>query len=749
MIHRQASIAAVILALFLAPSIGAAETASHAKRPFEVRDSVEMAYFGTIESSQRDHLPDDGLISPDGRYITKITHRGLLPEGVTEGTIWLFETRQVLDFIRKGGPPPQPVPVVRMSAAVNGLTGDWFNRDNTISELAWSDDARSLTFLGRAGRENRQLFRIDIDTRTLTAMSPADVDVPVYAVAGRSIGFLALKGVDEEELWRSAGSSVPDIEVGVGKPLIAMLYPNFRGNDLSHPVAAQVWRTRDSKAQPVIDAATKQPVSVRVAYGSLAASLSPDGKRFATTAYASPESSSPSYTIIDLDSGNSQILDGAGVMPYRYRRSGLFKAAWSPDGSDIALTQIELATTGQCGVGVASLRGGTIRCLMPIKPDSFDLVREVRWLSNDRLYVARKTFGREIHPSLTIDRSGQQWRAPREADRKVAPRIRFSVQESLNDRPVLVATNALTGKQRAIYDPNPQFDDIETGEVRIYEWRDRHGRNHRGGLVLPPHFQQGRRYPLVVQTHGFNPDRFFRVGDSDTVSAGRALAARDILVLQVREPGSADKESWRDATELGMDVYLAGIDQLVGDGYVDPASVGISGYSYTGWTTAASIVNAPDRFAAAVIANTDPVTFTGYFAGVDSFIPRAYREAYVGAAPYGEGLKRWNERVPSLASDRIEAAVLFSAADPWHLISFWDLYAAMRDQNKPVELQYIRSGQHVIAKPLHKLAHQEMIVDWFEFWLAGTERPAPEKIDQYRRWRLIRDQRQPQINPAP
>jgi hypothetical protein len=63
-----------------------------------------------------------------------------------------------------------------------------------------------------------------------------------YAAAGRSLGFLALKGVNEDELWRSAGTGIPDISVGVGKPLIAMLYPNFRGNDHAHAASMQHWR---------------------------------------------------------------------------------------------------------------------------------------------------------------------------------------------------------------------------------------------------------------------------------------------------------------------------------------------------------------------------------------------------------------------------------------------------------------------------------------------------------------------------
>jgi len=45
----------------------------------------------------------------------------------------------------------------------------------------------------------------------------------------------------------------------------------------------------------------------------------------------------------------------------------------------------------------------------------------------------------------------------------------------------------------------------------------------------------------------------------------------------------------------------------------------------------------------------------------------------------------------------------------------------MRLQNKPVELLYMRNGEHVLRKPLERLASQEMDVDWYDFWLNGHE----------------------------
>ena len=119
-------------------------------------------------------------------------------------------------------------------------------------------------------------------------------------------------------------------------------------------------------------------------------------------------------------------------------------------------------------------------------------------------------------------------------------------------------------------------------------------------------------------------------------------------------------------------------------------------------------------------------------ARVDTPMAKSDADAFVDARPYGEGLKSWIERVPSLSTDKIRGPVMFQAADPWHLIGFWDMYAAMRDQGKPVELQYMRSGEHNIRKPLQVLAHQEMIVGWFDFWLNGHEDADSSKADHWR-----------------
>lgn len=590
-------------------------------RPFTVRDSVEMSYFGTVFNSNPRLSHDDGVVSPDGRFFVKMTHRGVLPDGVTEGTIWLFDAADVMQSVNNPKANlPLPTELVRMSATINGLTADFYERGNILFQLMWSEDSRYLYFLGRDGRENRQLFRVEILSGELEALSLEDQDVMTYTHSADAIAYLAGPNVNEQEAWVSAGPGIPDIVVGTGTPLLPLLYPNFRGYDTTKPLVLEAWQVREHTLEPLIDKNTGAPLQITTRHSEVAASASSDGTHKLLT---------------------DELFDEYG---------------WSSSSS-----------------------------------------RKLENTSN----------------------------------------LRLSISEALNEQPVLVATDSVTGQSRTIFDPNPQLAGIEMASVSAYEWQDSHGRKNHGLLVTPPGFDSARRYPLVIQTHGFNAYRFFRVGYSDTANAGRALVSRGIVVLQVQEQYSKEEQPWKDLAKTGLDVYLGAIDQLSESGIINPEKVGITGYSESGLLSVASLTKAPDRFAAAFIANSDPLTITGYYSYVDSPL-HGVTAALLGAAPYGEGLSDWIERSPSMSTEKIQAPILISATDPWHLLSLWDLYAALRYQGKPVELQYIRTGRHNIKKPLHKIAHQEMLVDWFDFWLNDSEDVDPDKAGQYKRWQGLR-----------
>jgi len=120
-------------------------------------------------------------------------------------------------------------------------------------------------------------------------------------------------------------------------------------------------------------------------------------------------------------------------------------------------------------------------------------------------------------------------------DRAASGGLEVTVRQGLNDPPVLLASDSKTQVSRAIWDPNPQLKNLALGEAKVYQWKDKAGRAWKGGLFKPVPYESGRRYPLVIQTHGFSETEFRPSGLFPTAFAARALAGAGLVVLQVQD----------------------------------------------------------------------------------------------------------------------------------------------------------------------------------------------------------------------
>ena len=322
--------------------------------------------------------------------------------------------------------------------------------------------------------------------------------------------------------------------------------------------------------------------------------------------------------------------------------------------------------------------------------------------------------------------------------------------QSLNSPPVLIAhltgeTEDLdslvkTQKAKIILNPNPQLADVEPGECSVYKWKDKGGRDCLGGLLKPPGYKPGLRYPLLVQTHLFNQYEFFNLGASSTGNPGRALAARGVMVLQAGEPRQNSKYRGTplEAEKDGRDCYVSAIKQLAAEGLIDAQNTGIIGFSRTGWYVLDSLIHASEYFRAATVADANSSSYGEYLRNVDINSDGSnYLDGDYGCKPYGEGLKNWMESASGFNLDKVRAPVLVQYSDPYGLLD-WSTYPVLRMQGKPVDLLYFRNGSHTESKPKLVFASVETNADWFDFWLNGKEDQDPAKAAQYARWRGLR-----------
>jgi dipeptidyl aminopeptidase/acylaminoacyl peptidase len=337
-----------------------------------------------------------------------------------------------------------------------------------------------------------------------------------------------------------------------------------------------------------------------------------------------------------------------------------------------------------------------------------------------------------------------------------AQRIQLAIRESLDEPPKVVAYHpSAPGSQKVLFDPNPELKAISFGEVRVLRWRSG---SHEliGGLYLPPDFKPEQQYPLVIQGHGFNPERFLPTGLYETGFAARALAARNIVVFQIADPCNywyaprCTTIQTPQEAEDNAHAYVTAIDLLAEKRLIDRRKVGILGFSRTGMYVLHVLARSPEKFAAAALYEAARA-YGNYFIEVDSRrnAPEQMAAAF-GQNPIGVGLKKWIDNDPSFHLDRITTPILFESGNPADLIATWPLYAGLKVARKPVDLLYIRDGRHVLVKPHQRLTLQEMTVDWFDFWLNGQEDPDASKRAQYDRWRQLRKEHEAELQkPIP
>jgi dipeptidyl aminopeptidase/acylaminoacyl peptidase len=444
---------------------------------------------------------------------------------------------------------------------------------------------------------------------------------------------------------------------------------------------------------------------------------SPDGKEIvaSSTATVSPTvfvaEDSPIYAI-DVASGAKRPVVTTAGGDKRLPK-------WSPDGRQIAY--LAGGYSGRQGLYVVSRDGGTaIRIANKFDRDiyTFDWLpdgKSVSLVVKDGLSEPILSFSVEngeagkisetdeaTRSFLTISRSGDL--AWQQSDGHNSNVIRFRPTQSRFSY--------------ALVDLNPQAKNWDVGSQKVMRWKNSRGDEIEGTLILPPDYQPGKRYPLILDCYPGMTNSF----KASPYGANYAWAAKGYIVFN---PSARAPHVWIDpfkskeydeaakgpnGWEITFDDVMSGVDELIHQRLVDPDRMGLFGFS-NGGAIADYLVTRTGRFKCAVV---DAAVWPDWFRPL-------LLEGYAGVPEFAGGTTPWTDpegymRLSSVFHlDKVTTPMLLADGDNDgdFLLGMIEMYNGLRFLGKEVTFVRYPGQAHALTAWALK-DFQQRTMDFFD-----------------------------------
>src|SRR6266850_1632138 len=715
------------------------------RRPVTVADAIEMTEFGDpdyLDGGSGRH--GVAQFAPDGKRFVIVLKRGNLKTNTNEYSLLLFQSEQKYES-------SVPERLVSFSSS---------SKRPGIQEVAWLDH-RSLAFLGENPGEVQQLYTVDCDTKQVRKLTKHLTSVISYAVSTNGDRFFFSAEQPSETLLtektKREGIVVSNHTLAELITLRTLERPRHYG---------ELFAGRQSSSEEV-------PVKTRGLIGSWPLWLSPDSRYLILRTYLldRPPGDWKSYEdgylqrelcakhgngepfiirqfeLVDVESLKSEALLDSPIAPPYYPGMAA-EVLWSADSQSVVVsgTYLPLKVYSpterkrrQSNRFVAEIRIPS-REVVPITLGDMKLSR---WDSRTGELVLQTSTNDSTAARkgnlIAFKRTDGAWKnvSASGGDLSRMDKIDVTLNEDLNTPPKIYVRDNRTRQERVLLDLNPQFHDFQFGRVKDVSYKASDGHTVSAGLYFPPHYIRDRRYPLVIQTHGWNPERFWIDGAYSTGFAAQPLAGEGFVVLQLDEDLSTKVSTPDEATEE-MAAYEGAIDYLDGLGLIDRERVGIIAFSRTGIGVEYTLTHSKYHSAAATLADASGQGYFEYVAHLNqSFAWDA--EGLHGGIPFGRrGLDSWARSASGFNLDKVVTPIRIEVNGLIGVTGLWEQFGGLRRLGKPVEFIYLPDASHVVVKPWEMLISEQGNVDWFCFWLKGEEDPDPAKAEQYARWRELR-----------
>jgi dipeptidyl aminopeptidase/acylaminoacyl peptidase len=283
------------------------------------------------------------------------------------------------------------------------------------------------------------------------------------------------------------------------------------------------------------------------------------------------------------------------------------------------------------------------------------------------------------------------------------------------------------GSQKRITNLNgPLFAELNLTLPEEIWYTSFDGKKIEAWVQKPPDFDPSKKYPLILNIHGGPHAAYGWIFDHEF----QWMAAKGYVVLYPNPRGS---------TSYGQDFgniiqyhypgddykdLMAGVDELLKRGYVDPEKLGVTGGSgggvLTDWT-----VGHTHRFHAAV-SQRDISDWTSWWYTADFTL---FQASWFKAPPFDDP-KDYIERSPITYIKSVDTPMMFILGDvDWRTppqSGGEQMFRALKFMHKPTVLVHFPGESHELSRsgqPWHRIERLDNIVGWFDKWLMGVSKP--------------------------
>jgi len=453
----------------------------------------------------------------------------------------------------------------------------------------------------------------------------------------------------------------------------------------------EVWSVSPTAGQP-----TMLTKVTTMGFGGL--SISPDGQRFALL--GSPNEPVRSYSKSDLwileNAPNTQPKDltasseiewgggGIGGDQAPPRGGGGGGIIWSRDGKSLVL---EYGKEGRSQLARYDLDGGRVT----------DLTRGDQTIGS---YNSTQGGGTIAYTVSTPTRIGD----------------------------IYVQTSGGTPRQLTHLN-DALWAKLNLTEPEEIKYKSFDGKTIEAWVQKPPDFDPSKKYPLILNIHGGPHTAYGYVFDHEF----QWMAAKGYVVLYPNPRGSTSYG--QDFANIIQHKYpgddykdlMAGVDYLIGKGYIDDKKLGVTGGSggglLTDWT-----VTQTQRFAAAV-AQRDITNWADWWYTADF---RQFEPSWFKGAPFDQE-EDFRARSPITYVKNVTTPMMFILGEADYRTppsaGGEQFFVALKYRKIPTVMVRFPNESHELSRsgqPWHRIERLQHIVGWFDHWLMGVPKPEYE-----------------------